>query len=177
MLPICYRTEGVQKQCKDWIESWSYTWVGSTRCSQLGIGRCSFRFVLWLLFFLLVMPVEMGGSQKWAWLVIIAIDDAGTVKEESLLVMWAWIPAMFQLAVHVSHVFDSRYIKLVDLQDAQRIQREWRSYGSYQNIEDSLIWYVAEICPYGYRMKIRIGIVEESSAFSTMLMTDGFLIF
>jgi hypothetical protein len=31
---------------------------------------------------------------------------------------------MFQLAVHVSHVFDSRYIKLVDLQDAQRIQRE-----------------------------------------------------
>jgi hypothetical protein len=125
---------------KNWMNMIKYV-SGSTRCLQLGISRCSFWFVLWLLFFLL-MPVEMRGSQKWAWWVIITIKDAGTKKRESLLIMWAWIPTMFQLAVDVPHVLNSRYIKLVNLQDTQRIKREWQSYSNYQNDYD--IWYVTK---------------------------------
>jgi len=68
MLSSCCCREGVQKQ--EMNRTWSNMWVGRTRCLQLGISRCSFWFVLWLLFFLL-MPVEMRGSQKWAWWVII----------------------------------------------------------------------------------------------------------
>lgn len=173
MLSSCCSREGVQKQ--ELNRTWSNMWVGSTKCLQLGISRCSFWFVLWLLFFLL-MPVEMCGSQKWAMVSYNNHRRCWHKERESLLVMWAWIPTMFQLAVNVPHVLNSRYIKLVNLQDAQRTQ----SYSSYQNDYD--IWYVsimqqriAETCPYGIQNKEQ-NWQTRSLLLSTILMTDGFWI-